>query len=95
MMAHQVEVQQLRSRIGDKCYLNVMTDDLAIGVWFGTFVCPVRLFERGGTVLLMQFESEQVMDEWIEKNWKHWLTMTTISGENAGETIELAERMAG
>jgi len=71
-MGH-VTVHQLESRCPrPRCFMNVDESDGWVSVEGTVFEKKTLLLRSGISWKIIQFESKEFMDEWMEKNEKYW-----------------------
>ena len=64
----RVIVRQITQKNGDGAYMNVDEDEFSVSVWTFMHGLPTYLMQNGLEVRLIQFEDQEVADEWLEQN---------------------------
>jgi len=78
-----VTVHQLLSSPHEKAFLNVESPFGGIGVWGSTYMKPTILLKSAEDkdslyFMLMQFENEGYMAEWLESNKKLYTVVANV-----------------
>ena len=62
-----LKLNQLTQRMGRGAYLNIEEGDLHVYAWTSCYTQPTYLVQMGIQVGLIQFDSQEMADEWLEE----------------------------